>query len=170
MDREEPAIRAWSHFLGAHALALAAIEAKLKAAGEPPFAWYDLLLELERAGGRLRIGELGERLVVEPYNVTRLLDRLEREGLLTRRRAPGDGRGAFAVLSEKGAVLRKRMWPHYRRAILEVFGEALSRREAEAMIAALKKVIAHLRGQAEIESPSRARSVVDVERDVERRR
>jgi DNA-binding MarR family transcriptional regulator len=146
MDSEgNPAIRAWSHFLGAHALALRAIEAKLKAAGQPPFAWYDVLLELERAGGRLRIGELGARLVVEPYNVTRLLDRLEGEGLIARERAKGDGRGAFAALTEKGAALRKEMWKHYRRAILEVFGAALSNRDAEAMTAAFKKVIAHLR-------------------------
>lgn len=146
------AIRAWSHFLGAHALALRAIERRLKTAGQPPFAWYDLLLELERAGGRLRIGELGMRLVVEPYNVTRLLDRLEGEKLLKRERAPGDRRGAFAVLTAKGAAVRKEMWTHYRRAIASVFGEALSGHDAEAMTAALKKVIAHLREQ-EDESP-----------------
>jgi DNA-binding MarR family transcriptional regulator len=170
-DKEgEPVIRVWSHFLGAHALALRAIEEKLKAAGQPPFAWYDVLLELDRAGGRLRIGELGERLVVEPYNVTRLLDRLENEGLLKRERGPGDGRGAFAALSEKGAVLRKKMWTHYRRAILEVFGEALSNRDAEAMIAALKKVIAHLRDKEKTKNPRGARSDVDVERDIEHRR
>jgi len=146
-DKEnDPVVRAWSHFLGAHALALRAVEERLKAGGQPPFAWYDVLLELDRAGGRMRIGELGERLVVEPYNVTRLLDRLEDEGLLKRERAPGDGRGAFAVLSKKGAALRQEMWTHYRRAIQEIFGEALSARDAEAMTAALKKVIARLRG------------------------
>src|ERR1700737_382078 len=91
-EKGAPAIRAWSHFLGANALALRAIEERLKAANQPPFAWYDVLLELDRAGGRLRIGELGLRLVVEPYNVTRLLDRLESEGLLKREQAYGDGR------------------------------------------------------------------------------
>ena len=146
-DKEgDPVVRAWSHFLGAQALAIQAVEERLKAAGQPPFGWYDVLLELERAGGRMRIGELGERLVVEPYNVTRLLDRLEDEGLLRRERAPGDGRGAFAALTKKGAALRKEMWTHYRRAILEIFGEALSDREAEAMTVALKKIITHLRG------------------------
>lgn len=144
---ENPAGRAWSHFLGAHALALRAIEEKLKAAGQPPFAWYDILLELDRAGGRLRIGELGERLVVEPYNVTRLLDRLEKEGLLKREKTPADGRGAFAVLTNKGASLRKQMWTHYSRAISEVFGAALSEREAEALTQSMKKVIAHLRAR-----------------------
>jgi DNA-binding MarR family transcriptional regulator len=146
-QERSPAIRAWSHFLGAHALALRAIEERLTAAGQPPFAWYDVLLELERAGGKLRIGELGERLVVEPYNVTRLLDRLVAEGLLKRQRAPEDRRGAFAVLTEKGAALRKQMWAHYRSAILEVFGAAVSTRDAETLTATLKKIIVHLRKQ-----------------------
>jgi DNA-binding MarR family transcriptional regulator len=154
MAQDSEAVRAWSHFLGAHALALRAIERQLRAAGQPPFGWYDMLLEIERAGGRIRIGELGTRLVVEPYNVTRLLDRLEDEGLLKRERAPGDRRGAFAVITAKGVSLRKEMWMHYRRAIDAVFGAALSNRDAEALTASLKKVIAHLR-EAEGETPAR---------------
>jgi DNA-binding MarR family transcriptional regulator len=114
-------------------------------AGQAPLAWYDVLLELERAGDSLRIGELGERLVVEPHNVTRLVDRLETEGLLKRRRASEDGRGVFAVLTDKCAALRKGMWPHYRGAILKVFAAALSTREAEALSAAVKSIITHLR-------------------------
>ena len=144
-QERDPVIRAWSRFIGAHALAFREIEQQLAAAGQPPLAWYDVLLELERAGGSLRIGELGERLVVEPHNVTRLVDRLETEGLLKRRRASEDGRGVFAALTDKGAALRKRMWPHYRGAILNVFGAALSTRDTEALSAAVKNIIAHLR-------------------------
>jgi DNA-binding MarR family transcriptional regulator len=106
-----------------------------------------VLLELARAGGRLRVGELGERLVVEPHNITRLLDRLEAAGLLKRQRAPKDRRGVFAVLTEKGAALRKQMWLHYRSAILEVLGSAVSKHEAETLTTTLKKIIAHLRKQ-----------------------
>jgi len=141
----EQGIRAWSHFLGAHALALKAVEQRLKDTGQPPFAWYDVLLELYRAGGRLRIGELGARVVIEPYNMTRLLDRLEAEKLLKREKAEGDRRGAEAVLTDKGAELRRKMWPHYRQAIEDVFASALSEKEADAMIRMLKKVIGRLR-------------------------
>jgi DNA-binding MarR family transcriptional regulator len=145
MGESEAGLRAWSHLLGAHALALRAIEERLKAAGQPPFGWYDVLLELDRAGGRLRAGELGERLVVEPYNMTRLLDRLEAEKLLKREKAEGDRRGTVVCLTEKGAELRRKMWPHYKKAIQQVFAGALEESDAEAMVRSLKKVIARLR-------------------------
>jgi DNA-binding MarR family transcriptional regulator len=146
MQREADAIvRAWSHLLGAQALAVRAVEKRLTAAGQPPLAWYDVLLELERAGGELRVGELGERLVIEPHNVTRLVDRLEAKGLLKRRRAADDQRGVCAVLTGRGAALRRDMWAHYRAAIHDAFGAALPPGDAEALTALLKGVIQSLR-------------------------
>jgi DNA-binding MarR family transcriptional regulator len=146
MEREPDAVvRAWSHLLGAQALAVRAIQKRLTAAGQPLLAWYDVLLELERAGGELRVGELGERLVIEPHNVTRLLDRLEAKGLLKRRRAADDQRGVCVVLTRKGTTLRKEMWPHYREAIRQAFGAALSPTEAETLTALLKGIIQSLR-------------------------
>ncbi len=148
MRDDDPGLRAWSHLLGAHALAVRAIEQRLKAAGQPPFGWYDMLLELERAGGRLRIGELGERLTVEPYNTTRLVDRLEKEKLLRREPAEDDARGAVVALTEKGKELRRSMWPHYRKAIRETFVDAIDEADAEDVVRAMKKVIARLRQTA----------------------
>jgi DNA-binding MarR family transcriptional regulator len=146
MERESDAVvRAWSHLLGAQALALRAVERRLAAAGQPPLAWYDVLLELERAGGELRVGDLGERLVIEPHNVTRLVDRLEAKGLVKRRRAAEDQRGVRAVLTAKGAAVRKDMWTHYRDSVRRVFGAALSPHDAETLVAILKRLIAHLR-------------------------
>lgn len=137
-------LRAWSDLLGAHALAVRQIERRLKAAGTPPLEWYDVLLELDRAGGRLKIGELADRVVIAPYNMTRLLDRLEKQGLLRRERSDSDRRSAFAVLTEKGAALRRTMWPVYERAIREALAP-MSEREAEAMSKTLAGVISGLR-------------------------
>jgi DNA-binding MarR family transcriptional regulator len=146
LEREiDAVVRAWSHLLGAQALAVRAVQKRLTAAGQPALAWYDVLLELERAGGELRVGELGELLVIEPHNVTRLVDRLEAKGLLKRRRAADDQRGVWAVLTRRGAALRKDMWAHYRAAIHETFGAALSAHEAEALTAMLKGIIRSLR-------------------------
>ncbi|MEQ8600690.1 MAG: MarR family transcriptional regulator [Devosia sp.] len=136
---------AWSQLLSAHALTLRVIEGKLKAAGQPPLAWYDLLLELERAGGEMRIGDLAERLVVERYNMTRLLDRMSDDGLVERRPDPTDRRGALAVITPAGRARRGDMWPHYRSAIDEAFSAVLTGVEAAALTATLRKVKAHLK-------------------------
>ncbi|WP_404403265.1 MarR family winged helix-turn-helix transcriptional regulator [Pelagibacterium halotolerans] len=136
---------AWSQWLNTHAMALRAIEGQLKAAGQPPLAWYDLLLELERVGGEMRIGDLAERLVVERYNMTRLLDRMAGEGLIERRADPVDRRAALAVITPAGKATRAKMWPHYRAAIDSVFSDALTPADAAALTAALRKVKARLK-------------------------
>jgi DNA-binding MarR family transcriptional regulator len=145
MADENTSLKAWSALLGAHALTLRSVEAHLKKAGLPPLAWYDVLWELERAGGELRVGELAQRLVVEPYNATRLVDRLAAEDLLRRERATEDRRGARAVITEKGRALRRRMWPQYQRAVLDLFAAPLSETEVKSLLRALTKVIASRR-------------------------
>jgi DNA-binding MarR family transcriptional regulator len=147
MASQETSLKAWSTFVGAHALCLRGVEAHLKAAGLPPLGWYDVLWELERAGGELRVGELAERLVIEPYNATRLLDRLASEGLLRRERAKDDRRGARAIITEKGRALRRRMWPAYQRAVLDLFAAPLSEAETKGLLRSLTKVIIARRGQ-----------------------
>jgi DNA-binding MarR family transcriptional regulator len=140
MSDEEAGLKAWSTLLAVHARTLRKIEASLRAEGLPPLAWYDVLWELERAGGELRLGEVAERLVVEPYNATRLVDRLKSEGLVRRTRAADDKRGACAVLTDKGRALRRRMWPHYRQAIATFFAASLSANEAMSLLRGLRKV------------------------------
>lgn len=143
-DRGDAVLVAWSRFLGTHTRVLRTMEASLKSAGLPSMGWYDVLLELDRAGGRRRIGELAEALVIEPYNMTRLLDRLEKAGLLTRETATDDRRGAIAVLTAEGADLRRRMWPHYRRMIREIFGTALTECDARTLVRILTGIDTHL--------------------------
>src|SRR3977135_1381041 len=76
-----------------------AIEQDLKAGGSPPLAWYDVLLELARApDGRLRPFEIEKVTLLAQYNLSRLLDRLEKEGLVVRAPCDDDGRGPWAVL------------------------------------------------------------------------
>ena len=67
-----------------------------------PLAWYDVLLELREAGGRLTMGQLGERVVLSRTRVSRLVDELADAGLVTREPNPDDGRSAFAVLTSDG--------------------------------------------------------------------
>jgi DNA-binding MarR family transcriptional regulator len=67
----------WALFLTAHSVLVGAMEKRLKDAGLPPLAWYDVLWILERAPDqRLRMSALADQLVLTRFNVTRLVDRL----------------------------------------------------------------------------------------------
>lgn len=67
------------------------------------------------------MNELADVMAIERYNLTRLVDRLEAEGLVERSRASEDGRGACASITEAGKVLRKKMWRIYEDAVAELF-------------------------------------------------
>jgi DNA-binding MarR family transcriptional regulator len=93
----------WRSFLRAHAGVVAALEKDLVAHSQLPLAWYDVLLQLvEAPQWRLRMAELAERVLLSRSGLTRLVDRLEREGLVVREPVPGDARGLFTVLTPSG--------------------------------------------------------------------
>ena len=138
----KPVMLAWARLLKAERLALARVEAALKHAGLPPLAWYDVLLELERAGETgLRPFELERALLLAQYNLSRLLDRIEREGLIERAPCPEDGRGHVLRLSVRGRATRKAMWPVYARAIEATVGSSLNKHEAETLSLLLGRII-----------------------------
>ncbi len=119
MEREptDDAIAAWVRLNRAQRFVLAAVERALKAQGLPPLGWYDVLLELSRAGGPLRPVELEGRLLLAQHNVSRLLERMEAAGLVARTRHALDGRGQDVRLTDAGHGMRQRMWAVYGPAI-----------------------------------------------------
>jgi len=143
----EAVVHAWTRLVRAQATVLAAVEADLKAAGFPPLAWYDVLLELSRRDG-LRPFEIEARVLLAQYNLSRLLDRLQAAGYVDRRPCPEDGRGQIVLITTAGRELQKRMWPTYRTAIARHVGDRLSEAEAETVARLLEKLTA-TSGQAE---------------------
>lgn len=122
---------AWSLFLTAHAVLIAAIEQRLSQANMPGLDWYDALWALERAPDqRLRMFEFEHWMVISRSNITRLIDRLEQAGLVMRERSDEDRRGAYAVLTNEGRKLRKKMWAVYEEAIETLFNAHLSAAQA----------------------------------------
>jgi DNA-binding MarR family transcriptional regulator len=139
----ESAIDAWTRLLGAHQAALGSVEAALKAAGLPPLAWYDVLVELERADGcGMRPFELEERLRLPQYGLSRLIARLEEAGLVERHSCTTDRRGQFIAATEAGRVMRRRMAPVYAAAVQQAVGARLPAGEAERLADLLGRLIA----------------------------
>ena len=138
----QAASHAWAVFLTAHAVLVEAVEARLAKAGLPPLTWYDVLWALERnGGGRQRMHELADLIVLSRSNLTRLVDRLEKARLVRRVPSEDDRRGAYAEITAEGRKLRRRMWPVYAAAIEEVFGAHLTKAETEAIGRALDKLL-----------------------------
>jgi DNA-binding MarR family transcriptional regulator len=75
----------------------------LVAAQRLSLASYDVLVQLaESPQRRLRMTELAGAVLLSRSGVTRLVDRLERGGLVIRERVDSDGRGVVAVLTQAG--------------------------------------------------------------------
>lgn len=133
--------RAWIGLMRAQRSVLSAIEKDFKAAGLPPFGWYDVLWELVKAeDGRLRPFEIEARTLLAQYNLSRLIDRLEKEGLVRREAFEEDARGCWVVVTEAGRAMRARMWETYGPSITRHVGRRLSEAEASALAALLSRL------------------------------
>jgi DNA-binding MarR family transcriptional regulator len=94
------------------------VESALRDADLPPLAWYDALLELERAGDDgIRPLELRDKLLLPQYALSRLLDRMEKAGLTERLSCPSDKRGHLVRTTGRGRDTRTRMWPVYAKVL-----------------------------------------------------
>src|SRR4051794_27231921 len=88
-------LAAWRGFLRVHAALAKALDEELQAAHGLPLSSYEVLAVLQAAPGkRLRMAELADRVLLSRSGMTRLVDRLARDGLLRRELCSDDGRGA----------------------------------------------------------------------------
>ncbi|MGD0453769.1 MAG: MarR family transcriptional regulator [Solirubrobacteraceae bacterium] len=96
-------LRAWRGLLRAHACMAKRLDAELEQAHGLPMTSYEVLGHLEEAsGGRMRMCELAEQAQLSRSGLTRLVDRLERDGLLERCSCDHDARGSYACLTDSG--------------------------------------------------------------------
>jgi DNA-binding MarR family transcriptional regulator len=115
--------------LTAHSELTRALDAELTRAHELPLSSYEVLLFLNDSdGGRMRMSELAESVLLSRSGLTRLVDRLERDGLLKRTRCESDARGFFAEITPKGrrtfAAARETHLEGVRRLFLDRFSRA----------------------------------------------
>jgi DNA-binding MarR family transcriptional regulator len=141
---EETALAAevWGALLRVHAALVPAIDREMQAAHRLPLAWYDVLLELNSAPDRrLRMSDLGERVVLSRTRVSRLVDELSAAALVEKVANPDDRRSAYAALTVKGRNIFRQAAPDYLRSIREHFGDALTRVELVTIRDALDRVL-----------------------------
>lgn len=135
-------IHAWIQLHRAHRLLLDEVEKILKDNGLPPLDWYDVLLELHREkDAGLRQFEIGEKILLNKHNLSRLIDRLEKNQLVGRYACEEDGRGNRIKITDKGEKMLKQVWPVYGGSIQANFGVKLNTAEISDLSRVLNKIL-----------------------------
>jgi DNA-binding MarR family transcriptional regulator len=134
-------VGAWARLLQVAPTSLASVEADLKLAGLPPSQWYDALSALDRAPqDSLVPSDIEHQLLLTQCTTSRLINRLEAEGLVAREINPDDRRRQTVRLSDSGRELLARMWPVYAAAIERHVGRKLAGDDAKVLIRILEKL------------------------------
>lgn len=135
---KDPVQRAWVAVQRYGPALLARVEGRLKEAGMPALEWYDVLWAIEREGP-LRQRDLASHMLIARYSISRLIDRMEEEGLVERRECPNDARGQMIHVTTKGLRLRKEIWGVYGKAMKEALSP-ITEKEALRLAALLAKL------------------------------
>ena len=141
LDRlTETEVRAWRALVRAQSCLVKRIDAEMEAAHGLPLSSFEVLVLLDDAeGGKLRMHDIAAAVMLSRSGLTRLVDRLERDGLVGRCSCENDARGAYAVITEEGrkrlgearvahrAAVRQQFFAHYGEDELETLGSLLER-------------------------------------------
>jgi DNA-binding MarR family transcriptional regulator len=136
---------AWSGFLRAHDLLTRRLDADLRASTGLALSEFEILLHLAWSGGERRMARIGEDLVLTGGGVTRIVARLEKLGLIERRSCPGDGRGVFAVLTDRGRTRQLAAQRVHIDGVRRLFLAHLTARELATLGKAFRSMVAAAR-------------------------
>ena len=135
-------LAAWRALLASHAALVGRLGEELQEEKGLPLPWYEVLLWLGQAPeGRMRMGELADSLLLTPSGVTRLVDRMETEGLVQRQQCPSDRRGWNAVITPAGRSRLRAAAPVHLRGVERHFGRHLTDDEADLLADVLNRVL-----------------------------
>jgi DNA-binding MarR family transcriptional regulator len=134
--------QAWPLFLKAHAALLEVLDHELQAEKNLPLSWFDVLVQLaSETDGRLPMHEVADRVLLSKSGITRLVDRMERTGLVERTACPTDRRVIYATLTKEGRRVFDDAAPVAYRGVKEHFTAFLTGAEIKAFESGLTKIV-----------------------------
>jgi DNA-binding MarR family transcriptional regulator len=137
---------AWRLFLESSQALVDILDAELQQRSGISLRWYDVLVHLEEAPDRrLRMSELARQIVTSTSGLTRVVDGMERAGLVQRERPPGDRRAIEVVPTPKGIDVLDAARRLHRDALQRHFAGHLGNGDVKALTRALTKVRDHVR-------------------------
>ena len=134
-------LEAWGALLEAHATLMRQLQTDLVHKTGLDLNDFDVISQLARAGGGLRMTDLAARAFSSRSGLTRRIDRLVDDGLVGRSPADGDARGVVVTLTAAGVARVSETIPVHLRAVAELFMAKLDDQELAVLERALKKVI-----------------------------
>jgi DNA-binding MarR family transcriptional regulator len=133
---------AWRGFLRVHSKLTRELDAELAAAHGLPLSSYEVLLFLADApNGQLRMAQLADSVLLSPSGLTRLVDRLEKAGLVRRESCPADRRGFEAVITDDGRAALAEARPTHLSGVRRRFLEHFSTDEMRTLSAYWDRVL-----------------------------
>jgi DNA-binding MarR family transcriptional regulator len=139
-DLRQRGLAAWVALLRAHATLMRRLETDLVRKTDLALADFDVLAQLARAGGALRMTELADRALISRSGMTRRVARLVGEGLVRRASADADARGVVVMLTDAGQSRLAESAPVHLREVSDLFIAKLDDHELAVLESALAKV------------------------------
>lgn len=133
---------AWLAFVRTYARLWDQVEAQMRRDHGMTIARYDVLANLDAAGGRLRLGDLGTSIVLSPSGLSKLLDRMQASDLIRREPDPADARSTFAVITPRGRSLFKKARRTHHELLQQRFGDGLDDRDVADLVRIMERIAA----------------------------
>lgn len=146
---------AWRGLIRLRETVMREIDRRLRHEGLISLADYGVLITLVTAPGvRLRMSDLGTRRMLTPSGITRVVVRLEKQGLVRREPDPADGRAAFAALTRPGLEALRRAQVVHHTTVRELYLGRLTRQELDRLARLFEKALPGVVSASAWPSPS----------------
>jgi DNA-binding MarR family transcriptional regulator len=146
---DEREMSAWHALLRGHAAVVRVLEAELEATQGLSLPAYEVLSHLSDApGSRLRMSDLAACAVLTPSGLTRLVDKLSRDGLVVRDKCSADARVVYAVLTDAGRERLVAAYPAHLRSVREHYIDRLTAGQLDAVAEALSVLVTRCQAEA----------------------
>ena len=138
-------LRSWRLYFESAMALVDVLDEELEAQAGIPMRWYDALVHLEESPQGVPMNELAERILYSKSGFTRVVDRMEKAGLVSRVRPEHDRRTILVVLTKEGAKTMEHARRYHRDGIERHFAQHLTDNEIKVLTRALEKISTHAR-------------------------
>jgi DNA-binding MarR family transcriptional regulator len=138
-------LRCWRLFVESSLALVDVLDAELQEAAGIPQRWYDVLVHLEESPDGIAMTELADQILYSKSGFTRVIDRMEEAGLVSRVRPPNDRRSILVTITDQGTQTMQDARRHHRDGIERHFSRHLTDTDTKALTRALEKISTHAR-------------------------